>query len=200
MTTPKPASDASNTPRWYPTIDIDNDPTGTIKAAADHSAALVAEMVAGMPPRWLTIAGKQGNGKTMLARQIFEQAQQINPARAGVWYGPRRRPGCVWWDEVRFAKAVEFDSWLPEYLAADYLVVLDDLGSAREQWDRVADALFRLANARLGKWTVWTTNLTHAEIAAKEPRVASRIIRDGNRAVRINADDYALRSRKQSAP
>lgn len=196
MTTPKLASDAADAPRWYPSIDTDGDPTGTVLAAANHAAEIVAEMAAGLTPRWLTIAGKQGNGKTMLARQIFEQSQRINPGRSGIWYGPRRRPGCVWLDEVLFAKAIATDAYLPEYLADDYLVVLDDLGSAREQWDRVADALFRLANARLGKWTIWTTNLTHAEIAAKEPRVASRIIRDGNKAVRITAPDYALRTRK----
>lgn len=196
MTTPKLASDAADAPRWYPSIDTDGDPTGTVLAAANHAAEIVAEMRAGLSPRWLTIAGKQGNGKTLLARQIFEQARQINPARSGIWYGPRRRPDCVWLDEVLFAKAITTDAYLPEYLSDDYLVVLDDLGSAREQWDRVADALFRLANARLGKWTIWTTNLTHAEIAAKEPRVASRIIRDGNKAVRITAPDYALRTRK----
>ena len=92
------------------------------------------------------------------------------------------------------------DARLPEYLAGDYLIVLDDLGSARERWGRVADALFRLANARLGRWTIWTSNLTHREISDSiDARLASRLIRDGNKGVRITAPDYALRNRKITA-
>lgn len=203
-TTARPASDAMQTetptPAWYPSINLDGDATGTTKAAADAAAAIVAEMRAGSTPRWLTITGLAGTGKTMLARQIMEQAQRINPGRAGIWYGPRRRPGCVWLNETDFADAIMADTRLPEYLADDYLVVLDDLGSARERFDRVADALYRLANARIGRWTVITSNLNLREIGQRvDERVASRIIRDSNRGVRITAPDYALRSRTPSA-
>ena len=204
MTTRKPASDAmpaaDQHPAWYPDINLDGDTTGTIRAAADAAAAIVAEMRANAAPRWLTLTGLQGTGKTMLARQIFAESQSLNPGAASLWIGDRRRPRCVWLDETDFAEAVMADARLPEYLAGDYLVILDDLGSARERWDRVADALFRLANARLGRWTIWTSNLTHREISDSiDARLASRLIRDGNKGVRITAPDYALRNRKIAA-
>lgn len=195
-TTAVPASDPTAT--WYPQINTDGDPTGTTRAAAEAAAAFVAEMQAGARPRWLTISGLQGTGKTMLAGQIMVEAQRLNPGRGSLWIGPRRRPRCVWLDETAFAAALRMDSGLPEYLRDDWLVVLDDLGSAREEWGRVAEGLYRLANARLGRWTVWTTNLTHREIEVIDGRLASRLIRDGSRGVRITAPDYALRKRPEN--
>ena len=204
MTTRKPDSDAMTpqpaTPAWYPTLDLATDRDGSLNRAADACARMVADMRSGATPYWLTLTGAQGCGKTMLAFQVFDQARAINPGRASLWIGDRRRPRCVWLDETDFAESVMADARLPEYLAGDYLVILDDLGSARERWDRVADALFRLANARLGRWTIWTSNLTHREISDSiDARLASRLIRDGNKGVRITAPDYALRNRKIAA-
>lgn len=193
-TTVAPGSEGGT---WYPAIDLTGDPTGTVKKAADAAAKLVAEMQAGAPPRWLTITGLQGSGKTLLARQIMGQAVRLNPGGASLWIGDRRRPRCVWLDETKFAEALRTDSGLPEYLRDDFLVVIDDLGTARERWDMVADGLYRLANARLGRWTVWTSNLTHDEITKIDARLASRLIRDGSKGVRITAPDYALRKRPE---
>lgn len=195
------ASDAQSAPIvWRPTLETAHDTTGTLTKAADAAALFVAEMGARLSPRWLTLAGTRGSGKTMLARQIMEQAEQINPGASSLWMGPARRPRCVWYDETAFAREAQEWARLPEYLAGDYLVVIDDLGTARDRWDQVADALYRLANARLGRWTVWTTNLTHAEIETKiDARLASRLIRDRNQAVRITAPDYALRNRNLAA-
>ncbi len=87
---------------------------------------------------------------------------------------------------------------LPEYLRADYLVTVDDLGRSRDTAaGTFADGLCRLADNRLGRWMIWTTNLTLPEIASRlDPRIASRLIRDDNRLVNIKAGDYALRPRK----
>lgn len=192
---PQPA-----TPAWYPTLDLATDKDGSLKRAADACARMVADMRAGAAPYWLTLTGAQGCGKTMLAFQVFDQARAINPGRASLWIGERRRPRCYWYTEPDFADAIRTDTRLPEYLADDYLVLIDDLGTARERFEQVADALYRLANARLGKWTLWTSNLTHAEIADKiDQRLASRLIRDANTGVRITAQDYALRNRKIAA-
>lgn len=189
---------------WYPQLTLKGQPLDlsdpTCRAAADATAALVAEMRAGASPRWLTLTGTRGSGKTTLAALAYLEARTINPGAASLWIGDRRRPRCVWIDETKFADDCMSDPGLPEYLRDDYLVVLDDLGSARERWDRVADALFRLANARLGKWTIWTSNLNVREIEANvDPRLASRLLRDGNLGVRITAQDHALRNLKPSA-
>lgn len=193
--TPQP-----NTPAWYPALDLATDRDGSLKRAADACAKMVTDMRAGATPYWLTLTGAQGCGKTMLAFQVFDQARAINPGRASLWIGERRRPRCYWYTEPDFADAIRTDTRLPEYLADDYLVLIDDLGTARERFEQVADALYRLANARLGKWTLWTSNLNLTEISDKiDQRLASRLIRDGNKGVRITAPDYALRNRKIAA-
>lgn len=155
-----------------------------------------------MAGRWLTLTGKPGCGKTTLAGQIFDRMKKINPHNVPRTFSslradPPRRPTCVWMSEARFAerlRAREYD--LPEYLGEDYIVCIDDLGSARDRTDYLADALFRMCSARLGKWTLFTTNLSLPEIAQRiDDRVASRLIRDANDVVTIMAGDYAMRAR-----
>ncbi len=157
-------------------------------------------------PYWLTFTGRQGTGKTMLARQIFAAARAHNPGdREGPWitgtgfYDPRdRRPNRVWLHAHQLADRMRGGEWdLPEYLRADFLVVLDDLGAARDKSEFLADALYRLADQRMHRWTIWTTNLTLAEIHDRlDPRISSRLIRDENAIVSITAEDYALTGRK----
>jgi hypothetical protein len=105
-------------------------------------------------------------------------------------------------DESGFARLLlDDEQWdLPEYVAHEWLVLYDDLGAkgfpTPKGREMMNDALLRLANQRLGKWTIWTTNLTLAEIGTRvDGRIASRLIRDGNRFVTIEAGDYALRGK-----
>jgi DNA replication protein DnaC len=165
-------------------------------------------MEAGEDPWWLTFSGVNGSGKTMLARQVFEQAKRINPGAhennpiwppdwqtSGEHTYRMRRPYCLWFDERTFAgrlRGREYD--LADELRDDFFVVLDELGTVRDPTSFIADKLGELAERRLNRWTMWTTNLTLAEIAERlDARITSRLIRDGNRVVRIEASDYALR-------
>lgn len=92
------------------------------------------------------------------------------------------------------------DSTRPSHMAPPLAPPLALRPANAPGWARVADALFRLANARIGRWTVWTSNLTHREISDSiDARLASRLIRDGNKGIRITAPDYALRNRKPAA-
>lgn len=181
----------------------------SLRRAADEGARFVAEVAAGAPPRWLTFSGPCGSGKTFLSHQIFAEAAKHNPGNASLWlagtneYRERsRRPRCVWMTEADFAARLrggEYD--LPDYLARDFLVAIDDLGATRDPSAFVADALGKLANLRLGKWTLFTTNLSLPEISERmDERIASRLVRPpGNRLVRITAHDYALQPPKKPA-
>jgi DNA replication protein DnaC len=172
--------------------------------ALREAQLFLAEMEAGKPGRWLTLTGKQGVGKTFLARQILERSKLSNPGRVSLWsplgasgtmQDRDRRPYCIWLDATRMAERMrggEYD--LPESFGPDWCLVVDDIGTARDRTDFLAEGLYRLANSRLGKWTVFTSNLGLQEIAERiDPRFASRLIRDENRIVTITAPDYALR-------
>jgi DNA replication protein DnaC len=145
----------------------------------------------------------------MIAEQLFARCMRFNPAdRVGCWqtgvgvYSDRtRRPRCFWMRATEFADRVHKDFEYAEWLGRDFLVGVDDVGAAREDGGRTSwlpEALYRLCNARLGKWTIFTTNLSLTEIGRTiDERIASRMIRDGNQFHRINAGDYALRPKKR---
>lgn len=163
-------------------------------------------MERGAPPYWLTFLGAPGVGKTMLARQTFAAARRCNPGdRQSLWvtgtglYDQRdRRPRCVWFSAPEFKdQMLGGDYDLPEYLQSDYLVAIDDLGANPDTRDnRFADGIYRLANNRVGRWMLWTSNLSLNDIRGKiDARVSSRLIRDNNRVITITAPDYALRNR-----
>lgn len=173
--------------------------------AADASERFVADIERGNPPYWLTFSGLPGTGKTTIARQTYVEASKHRIAatanhtpQIGIYDEMKRRPDRRWIDETRFAKLYLDDRQydLPEYLAVEWIVAYDDLGAKRDGKDVLADAIYRLANQRLGKWTIWTTNFTLEEISQRiDPRVSSRLIRDNNRLITITAPDYALRKR-----
>lgn len=190
---------------WTPDIDA-YEPS--LASAARLAARFIADMERGAQPYWITLTGKQGCGKTMLARQLYQQSKLTNPGRGSLWvsgngvYDSRdRRPNCVWSTSNDFADRMrngEYD--LPEYLRADYCVAIDDLGAARDKTEFVADGLYRLADQRMHRWMIWTTNLDLAEIGARlDPRISSRLIRDENVFATISAPDYAMRKRRSAA-
>lgn len=173
-----------------------------VKAAAAACAKFIEDMETGRDPRWLTLLGNPGTGKTMLARQVLEQSRKSNPGEASLWLGgtgiyreENRRPYCLWLDATKFANRMrsgEYD--LPESYGPDWCVALDDIGAGRDRTDFVADGIYRFANRRLNRWTVWTSNLTLKEISDRiDARVASRLVRDENVLVTLDCHDYAMR-------
>lgn len=183
----------------------------SLTAAADACAKYVADMEAGAEPYWLTLTGINGCGKTLLLRQVFEQAKRINPgnpANNPIWPPdwiawqtgsafPRSRPYCLYFDErtiARRMRAGEYD--LPQSLRDDYFVVLDELGVERDPTNFIANAVAAFCENRIRGWTAIGTNFTIKEIAERvDARASSRLIRDNNVLVTIRANDFALRRR-----
>jgi DNA replication protein DnaC len=165
-----------------------------MRQAADR---MMRDMANGAAPYWLSFVGGCGNGKTLLAREVF-RFQKRN-LRVGDWRESRGgiltngQPG-VWCDWSTYAAEVsEFKTSRREILLEAWLLVLDDVGADSGR-QLVKDELFRVLNARLGRWTIVTCNLTPQGIASQiDARVASRLIRDGNLLIQNTGPDWALK-------
>jgi DNA replication protein DnaC len=148
----------------------------------------------------LSLCGKSGTGKTMLTEII------LNELKCNSWGGCDAVP-----QVVRCGKILNRDAFfcympqisdgfkagrfsIVETMEEKWLTVLDDIGADYDPSKITASKVDRVLRMRKGKWTLATFNLPLNEIATKvDARVASFIIRDGNKFVEIRAQDFALR-------
>ena len=171
--------------------------------------SFVAAMEVDCDPYWLTLTGVTGCGKTYLLRQVFREAKRINPgnpANTPIWppdwetNGARShdasRPGCFLYDEGGFASRMRNGAYdLPRAHYDDFFVGFDEVGVTRDPTNFISEAVGTLCDVRLRRWTMFCTNLSLQEISERmDARIASRMIRSGNKVIEINAGDYALRA------
>lgn len=175
-------------------------PTTTHKCLFDAVAQFAGE-VNFTKPRWLTLIGTSGVGKTMLAKEAYRHFMEYS--RFEVHFDAQRyridgNTGqyCQW---RRFAKAIqsgEGQGWEHD-LGRDWFVVFDDIGSEDDPWGKAKGSLDRLADARIGKWTLWTSNLPLGKFAEKlDTRIADRMLRNGSVVVETNLESWALTNPK----
>lgn len=161
------------------------------------------------PPYWLTISGKSGIGKTHIAKAIHRQFMEQNrfepsraePIRGAQWFSDRennRILGNTDWfcDWRKFADDIRSGGYerLIEDACKEWFVIIDDFGAERDPSGFVASAADRILNGRRDKWTLITTNLSLKDIGERmDVRIASRLIRDRNEFVEVEATDYALK-------
>lgn len=186
-----------------------------LKRMKREAVQLCSDVLVGLEPRWLFLCGRSGVGKTHLADRIAAFLQKW-----GEWaYNKRERPkrdpsfehyettyayaqtGAV---SVKWSKIVDMarDGDFSEYNACknDVYKVIDDLGAEGFGPDRkptpfVVNQLGKLADARIGKWTVWTSNFMKRDFAEIfDVRIASRMLREGNVIVEVDARDYNIRA------
>lgn len=146
-------------------------------------------------PRWLTLLGTSGAGKTMLAKIISGIFSQH--IRGTVeWETPHcirhYDGGFMRWNTlatyVREGNFRVFDD-----ICCHQFVALDDIGS--EYATPFTNAkLFEFFNRSEGKWRVFTGNLNMQQVGDRlDVRIASRMIRDGNIVVDVDVTDWSLR-------
>lgn len=169
-------------------------PTSELAEALSEVAEFVVEVRRShegdktVKPHWLTLSGVSGCGKTMLAREaLLFLAKRLPYDRTGMHYqGMYFRPLLELTQEWREGAYRNNDD------ESAFLLVIDDLGAERGT-DFVRDRLFNLINKRLGKWTIITTNLKLSAIQSDyDTRIASRLIRDGNKYFPVKSGDYCL--------
>ncbi len=171
-----------------------------------HKAAaqFLADMWNQGAPYCLSLLGPSGTGKTMLARLVarffgrFMSEIKVDKTLT--------RPGEIW---RTTGGLIEWGAQLREMLdtgewnrmgafRGDYFLVLDDIMAEHAKLRELsASKLFEILNARHGRrWTIVTANTDLEGVSTQlDPRIASRLIRDGNVCLTIpaNTPDYAER-------
>lgn len=157
--------------------------------ALSEAQAFASELALGAEPRWLTLLGPSGLGKTHLCRRIIRYHRRALRGRGGA---SGRMP---WVDMLDYLRNRQFG--VAHDVCNDFLVCLDDIGAGHET-DFGRAKLYEILERRMGKWTLITANLTFGEIGRIDARIASRLIRGENRTVEVAGRDFALRTRSGS--
>lgn len=151
------------------------------------------------PARWLTLLGPSGTGKTMLAKIItrffrrhLDGLEDENTSSPTAKY--LRRGGLKAWAGV-MQDMLDGDFSGIRDLKDDWFVCLDDIGAEHARNRELSiSKLYDILNARAGKFTVITANLTLEEVnRTMDARIASRLLRHGSVVVDVAAMDYNLR-------
>jgi DNA replication protein DnaC len=167
-----------------------------LEKALKQARLFCRDMASGnKPARWITLLGRSGVGKTMLAKRIarfFARYLDFLPDE-------RNRDGEVWTRRGGFKQWVDVVqdmiggdyTGIPD-LKHDWFLALDDIGAEYGGIRELAiSKLYEILNARLGLWTVITGNLTFDGIAEKlDRRISSRLIRDGSTLLEIDVQDF----------
>jgi DNA replication protein DnaC len=167
----------------------------------DGAKNFIRDMTIGTTPRWLSLLGRSGTGKTHLARGIT----RFFKAQAAIYIEPDtgahliRRGGFIGWRKV-VDHLRDGDYGIIDTVCNDWFVALDDIGAERAS-DFSVSKLDQVVDARLGKWTVVTCNFSREEIAEHmDVRIASRLGRGKNVIIdRICVRDYSTRCQKEVA-
>lgn len=168
----------------------------------------LTDMLSKAKPHWLSLIGSSGAGKTMLAKWINRQFKdrldwEIDwPAteRTRTEHEPngriiRHRGDYIAWRRLASLLRDGEHRMFDDLCALTFLVV-DDIGA--EYGTPFIDAkLYELCSRREQKWTVFTANLSLADIEQRiDARIASRMIRHGSKVVDVNVQDFNLRDAK----
>ena len=153
-------------------------------------------------PRWLSILGVSGTGKTHCASRLWNYA---NGRLKGGWTVTRSGfhyhqdtayiPHKIFWPDfvqrLRTGAAYELRDDMKRWP----VLFLDDIGAERDASGFAAEELNTLLAMRMGKWTLITSNKDFNGLKNVDARIASRLIRNDNICVSINTLDYAARTK-----
>ena len=147
-----------------------------LKRMKVETARWITAYKRGYSPRWLSLLGTSGAGKTMLAREV------------------RRVCGgkfVTWTRVTNMLREGEY-RWFSD-LMREHIVILDDIGSEHAT-PFVAAKLYEFLSERVGRWTVVTANLSLEQIGQRiDVRIASRMRRDDSQVVDVDVPDFNLR-------
>lgn len=200
------------------------DELSKLNEAFNEASIFLASMMCGIEPYWLTLTGNSGTGKSMLARAVAKYITEYgfaiyrdtvakeldasNPRRS-FSYAQEGASFCRW-SEIN-----PLDASSREYhdrACSDWFKVIDELkpenpehftntdtgisGFRPKPYE--ANSMGNLAEKRLRKWTIFTSNYQRKAIASLwDVRIASRLTRDGSIVVDMTGvRDFEIRKSK----
>lgn len=174
----------------------------------EEAVSFVDDIARDREPRWISFLGTSGAGKTMLAKTIWHLFRdyyhaQINwPAteRTRTENTPhgriiRHRGGFINWGNAINNRMLQGDYDFLEDMREYSFFAIDDIASEYERHRELsASKLYNVLEARLGKWTVLTANLSLEQIGTVlDTRIASRMLRNESTVIDVNVPDFNLR-------
>ena len=140
-------------------------------------------------PRWLSIIGKSGTGKTHICKRLWFYAKEKSD-----WSRFNYFPKVIFWPDfiqtLRAGDAFEMRQEMKRWP----VLFLDDIGAERDPTGFAAEELNTLLGCRIDRWTLITSNKDAEGIKAIDGRIFSRLIRGNNICVGIDTKDYSERT------
>lgn len=203
-------ADPVNTQAWEKFREFDTLGDPQLVQMKREAASFLDDLTNARNPRWLSLLGTSGAGKTMLAKAIWRQfrdnlhmeidwvrtkASQTPDNPHGTFY--RFRGGFINWGNAINNRMLKGDYEFLEDMRDYSFFAIDDIASEYERHRELsASKLYNVLESRLRKWTVITANLSLEQIGTNlDTRIASRMIRDNGVVVDVNVPDYNLRKR-----
>jgi DNA replication protein DnaC len=175
-----------NTKDWAKWLRLETFGEPGLESLVERCALFASALAQGERPRWLSILGKSGTGKSHCAERLWSLRQRLD------WSLTRYTGRLVYWpqfvEELResvregtgMANLLDMGSWP--------LLVIDDIGAERDQTGFASEKLNMLLGMRVGKWTVITSNLLLKALSKVDDRIASLMFRErGNLVIEIQA-------------
>lgn len=138
-------------------------------------------------PIWLSLLGNCGAGKTHLATELYRRfnprtIRLHDPGSMGGRDHRQKKQKFHWGKVVKIMRNGDFG--IVDYICDDIdFAVIDDLGAGYDSELTKAKAA-EIAERRIGKPTVWTSNLDLGQIADQiDARLTSRLLRHGSKVV-----------------
>lgn len=163
----------------------------SIKNAIKAAQQFLSAIKHGLEPRWLTLTGTPGTGKTHIAREVTKRVKEHRRAfyeasgeREMLSYAQEGPFSVKWIKLVDMARDGDHSPF--KRASRDWFKTIDDVGAEGFGQDKLPTQFVigqwgKLADLRLRKWTVWTTNFPVSDIANLfDVRIADRILREPN--------------------
>ncbi len=172
-----------------------------------EAVRFIDDLFSARTPRWLSMIGNTGIGKTMLAKRIwhlFKEHRHLEidwPRSKATEIGGKQgriirwRGGFLNW-KTAMNRMLDGDyAFLDDLRNYDFFVFDDIISEYSKLRELSASKLYDVFESRIGKWTVITANASLEQIGEiLDPRIASRMIRNNGVVLDVDVQDFNLRT------